>query len=92
MGHVGAVVFIEFRKLASTPPRLLFRIKLDKVHSHAHKSPLQHHLHPEGPYTLLLLELDPQNHNGDGLLGPTVEARKLEHSCPHTLNVKYKGS
>ena len=23
---------------------------------------------------------------------PTVEARKLEHSCPHTLKVKYKGS
>ena len=22
----------------------------------------------------------------------TVEARKLEHSCPHTLKVKYKGS
>ena len=24
--------------------------------------------------------------------GVTVEARKLEHSCPHTLEVKYKGS
>ena len=23
---------------------------------------------------------------------PTVEARKLEHSCPHALKVKYKGS
>ena len=22
----------------------------------------------------------------------TVEARKLEHGCPHTLKVKYKGS
>ena len=24
--------------------------------------------------------------------GSTVEARKLEHNCPHTLKVKYKGS
>ena len=24
--------------------------------------------------------------------GSKVEARKLEHGCPHTLKVKYKGS
>ena len=30
--------------------------------------------------------------NGVGSNNNTVEARKLEHSCPHTLKVKYKGS
>ena len=27
-----------------------------------------------------------------GIVGSTVEARKLEHQYPHALKVKYKGS
>ena len=34
-------------------------------------------------------QLSPQ---GAGVFGIIAEARKLEHSCPRTLKVKYKGS